>query len=175
MAAALVVVECGVRLISRVHPSVAIRHPVLGKTHQPGFEGAVFIEEAGRDVFLRFNSTGFRGEDHPLAKAQGEIRIAMLGDSMVAAVEVDEREQVIEVDIAGVDYIGAAKVDNCITVGVRQRWVIDICLVAIHVKRHGIGKRQRGQATVTAGFARVFEKSCADVVMCDDNGTGLGK
>ncbi len=95
-AAALVVVECGVRLISRVHPSLAIRHPVLGKTHQPDFEGAVFIEEAGRDVFLRFNSTGFRGEDHPRTKAQGEVRIAMLGDSMVAAVEIDEEQTTVK-------------------------------------------------------------------------------
>jgi hypothetical protein len=50
----------------------------------------VFVDEAEAEVELRFNREGFRGPDRPMAKPPGTFRIAVVGDSMVAAVATPE-------------------------------------------------------------------------------------
>lgn len=92
---ALALAELLIRLTIHVEPSLQIRDPVLGKKFAPNFTGQVWIEEAQRKVALRFNRDGFRGPDYPHQKPVGVKRIAVLGDSMVAAVAVDENDTMV--------------------------------------------------------------------------------
>jgi hypothetical protein len=63
---------------------------VSGKHWIPGYDGEVFVPEAGRRVRLRFHRDGFRGPERPYQKPPGVRRVVVLGDSMIAAVAVDE-------------------------------------------------------------------------------------
>jgi hypothetical protein len=76
-------------------PALLVRHPVLGKTYRPHFEGDVYVPEAGRKIHLRFNRDGFRGADIPLEKEPDVRRIAVIGDSFVVAVGVDEDQTLV--------------------------------------------------------------------------------
>ena len=49
----------------------------------------LFVPEAGRAAHLRVHRDGFRGPDLPYQKAPGTARVALLGDSMIAAVATD--------------------------------------------------------------------------------------
>jgi hypothetical protein len=84
--------EIGVRIFTDTPPAIGVRDTVVGKRHRPGFSDDVFVEEAGRKVHLRFNREGFRGADLPYERDPGTRRIALLGDSFVAAVACDEEE-----------------------------------------------------------------------------------
>jgi len=70
------------------------KDPRVGHHYRPGFSGLRFIPEAGRPVYLRFNQLGYRGPDYEREKPDGVYRVAVLGDSFVAAVAVDENETV---------------------------------------------------------------------------------
>lgn len=63
----------------------------VGVVNTPGFVGTVVDRESKRAIELRFNAEGFRGPewttDHP-----GDLRVAVLGDSMVAGLAVAEEE-----------------------------------------------------------------------------------
>lgn len=96
MLLALVLAEVLIRLAINVEPSLEVRDPVLGKTFIPGFSGQVWIEEAQREINLRFNTDGFRGPDYAHDKPAGVRRVAVLGDSMVASVAVDEKDTMVE-------------------------------------------------------------------------------
>jgi lysophospholipase L1-like esterase len=48
------------------------------------------VDEAGRAVSLRFNSAGFRGPDWSRGKPAHGLRVAVLGDSMTAAIATEE-------------------------------------------------------------------------------------
>ena len=93
--ACLGLAEVGVRLFSNVGPGLLIRDRVVGKKYQPGFAGDVFIPEAGRDIHLRFNEHGFRGVDLPAKRPAGHRRVAVLGDSYVVAVAVQEEQTAV--------------------------------------------------------------------------------
>jgi hypothetical protein len=92
IAICLVLLEIGVRIFTDIPPVVGQRDPVVGKRYRPGFRDSVFVEEAGREIHLVFNRDGFRGEDVPYERAPDVRRIAVLGDSLVAAVECDEED-----------------------------------------------------------------------------------
>lgn len=62
----------------------------MGKRFRPGFAARVFVPECGCEVDLRFNRDGLRGPDRPQAKAPSVKRVALVGDSMVAAVATGE-------------------------------------------------------------------------------------
>jgi hypothetical protein len=91
----LLVAEAGTRLFSPIGPALLVTDPVIGKRFVPGYAGSVFVDEAGREVFLRFNHEGFRGPDWPLVKPPGTRRLAVVGDSMIAAVAVDEEKTLV--------------------------------------------------------------------------------
>jgi hypothetical protein len=91
----LVAAEIGVRLFADVGPSLLVRDAAIGKKYVAGFDGDVFVPEAGRRVRLRFQRDGFRGVDRPYAKPHGVRRVAVLGDSMVVAVATDEDETLV--------------------------------------------------------------------------------
>ena len=90
IAVALVVGEAFVRLLTRTPPSLLVTDPVVGKRFRPGFASRVFVPECGCEVDLRFNREGLRGPDRPYAKPPGVKRVALIGDSMVAAVATAE-------------------------------------------------------------------------------------
>jgi hypothetical protein len=91
----LLAAEAGTRLFSRIGPSLLMTDPVVGKHYVPGFRGHVFVDEAGREVSLRFNREGFRGPDRPRTKPSGTLRIAVIGDSMISAVATDEEKTLV--------------------------------------------------------------------------------
>lgn len=97
LALMLVALEIGVRVFADVPPTIGVRDPVIGKKHRPNFAGKVFVDEAGREVFLRFNGEGFRGPDVPYQRAPDARRIAVLGDSFVAAIASDEDDTAVGV------------------------------------------------------------------------------
>ncbi len=88
--------EAATRLFANVTPPLGVRDPHVGGTYRPGFQGAVHSEESGREVFLRFNREGFRGEDLPYEPAAGARRIAILGDSFIAGLACGEEETLVE-------------------------------------------------------------------------------
>jgi len=91
----LLVLEIGTRIFTDIIPPLNVSDPVLGKRYQESFETTVFVPEAQREIYLRFNSVGFRGPDRPFAKPEGVRRIAVLGDSMIASLAVDERDTLV--------------------------------------------------------------------------------
>jgi hypothetical protein len=95
VAACLLAFEAGTRLFSRIGPALLLTDPVVGKRYVPGWEGRVFVDEAGREVTFRFNRDGFRGPDRPRAKPPGTRRIAVVGDSMISAMATDEDETLV--------------------------------------------------------------------------------
>lgn len=92
VAVALAFLEVALRLFDDRGPSLFVKDTLVGSRYLPGYDGRPWIEEAGRRVHLRFNRLGFRGPDLDLEKATGARRLALLGDSFVAAVGVDEAE-----------------------------------------------------------------------------------
>jgi len=89
------VLEIGTRVLTDIPPAITERHPVVGKTYRPNFRGNVFVAESGNTVYLRFNREGFRGEDVPFEKGPDVRRIAMIGDSFVAAIAVEEDQTAV--------------------------------------------------------------------------------
>jgi lysophospholipase L1-like esterase len=92
LAVALLVAEGLVRLFSPIGPALLVTDPVAGKRYRPGFEGPVFVDEAEREVAVRVNALGFRGPEWPRRKPAGGLRVAVLGDSMTAAVATEEEQ-----------------------------------------------------------------------------------
>lgn len=90
VALTLLVAEAGVRLLTRTGPALLVTDPVVGKRFRAGYAGRVFVPECGCEVDLRFNRDGLRGPDRPQAKPAGAVRLALVGDSMVAAVATAE-------------------------------------------------------------------------------------
>jgi hypothetical protein len=92
LAITLLVLELATRAFTSVGPPLAARDPVVGKTYTPSYAGEVYVDECDCDVFLRFNREGFRGPDFPYQKTPGVRRLALIGDSMVAAVATPEQQ-----------------------------------------------------------------------------------
>jgi hypothetical protein len=86
----LLALEGATRAFGRVGPTLIVKDARIGKRYRPGFEGDVYVAEAGRRVRLRFNRDGFRGPDRPDLPSAGVRRIAVIGDSMTVAVATDE-------------------------------------------------------------------------------------
>jgi hypothetical protein len=86
----LAVAEVGVRVFTRTSPALIVSDPVVGKRFRAGYSGRVFVPECACEVELRFNGEGLRGPDLPRAKPPGLVRVALVGDSMVAAVATAE-------------------------------------------------------------------------------------
>jgi hypothetical protein len=95
VAACLAAFEMGTRLFADVGPSLIVKDPVVGKRYRAGFQGEVYVPEAGRRVALRFNRDGFRGPDRPYEKPPGVRRVAVLGDSMIVAAATDEEKTLV--------------------------------------------------------------------------------
>jgi len=86
----LLVGEAGVRLLTRTPPALLVTDPVVGKRFLRSFAARIHVPECGCEVDLRFDREGLRGPDRPYAKPPGTKRVALVGDSMVAAVATAE-------------------------------------------------------------------------------------
>ncbi|MGH9361926.1 MAG: SGNH/GDSL hydrolase family protein, partial [Thermoanaerobaculia bacterium] len=82
---ALAALELALRLAGYSHPNFYRPEPVRGWGLRPGAAGR-WRQEG--DAPVRINRDGLRDEEHPVAKPPGELRIALLGDSMVEALQV---------------------------------------------------------------------------------------
>lgn len=92
--AGLLAAEGIVRLTTNEGFSILIKHPVMGQTYRPDFDGPFFDREARRTTQVRINHEGFRGPSVPRDKPRGVTRVALLGDSFFAGLAVDEEETV---------------------------------------------------------------------------------
>lgn len=93
---ALLLAELGVRLAGHEGPSATFRDREVGRRFTRAWSGEVFIEEAGRPVHLHFNAHGVRDRDWSALPAPGSVRVAVLGDSMVAALATDAAQRFTE-------------------------------------------------------------------------------
>jgi hypothetical protein len=93
--ATVVVGEIVVRLIGRVVPPVTVRDPAIGRRYVKNFDQRVYNPESESEVGLRFNNLGFRGPDRTLEKPVGVKRVAVIGDSMIAGLTVEENDTAV--------------------------------------------------------------------------------
>lgn len=93
--ALLICAEIATRLLTNTIPPLTVKDPVVGQHYLPSFEGVVYVPEAEREVRLRFNRWGFRGPDWRRQKPPGVRRVAVLGDSMIASLAVDEEDTLV--------------------------------------------------------------------------------
>lgn len=151
---AVLVAEVAVRAFSTQGFSLLVKDAVVGQRYRPLFDGSVFVPEAGRKVHLRFNDLGYRGPDVPEKKPAGVRRVAVLGDSFVAAVAVDE------------DKTMSAQLEQQMNrISRSERW---------EVLNFGVSGNSTGQSLLTwRNFAQRFQPDL--VVLCFYNGNDLAE
>ena len=86
-ALALVVLDVGIRIANHWYPYFYCYDAERGWGLNPGAHGR-YTREGG--AYLRINQDGFRGPDYPRPKPAGVVRVAVLGDSYVEAMQVAE-------------------------------------------------------------------------------------
>lgn len=91
----LLAVEFVLRCDPTIVPALTERDSRVGQKFLPGFVGEIYSHESERLIPLRFNREGFRGPDRPKEKSPGVVRVAILGDSLVGAVEVEEQHTLV--------------------------------------------------------------------------------
>lgn len=93
MALGLALAEGAVRWLAADAISLLVKDPVVGQRYRPGFARTIYVREADREIFERFNREGFRGPDYRIEHPPSPVRrIAVLGDSFIAGIGVDEGE-----------------------------------------------------------------------------------
>lgn len=151
--AAVLCAEIGVRLFSSQGFSLLVKDGVVGQRYRPGFNGAMFVPESGRKVHLRFNSLGYRGPEVSPNKPVGVRRAAVLGDSFVAAVAVEEEDTMVGQLRDRLEHVSG------------ESW---------EVLNFGVSGNSSGQSLLTwRNFARRFEPDL--VILCFYNGNDLAE
>ncbi|HJU29251.1 MAG TPA: SGNH/GDSL hydrolase family protein, partial [Candidatus Binataceae bacterium] len=84
---ALLVADVGIRIANHWFPYFYCYDEHRGWGLNPGAHGWYRREGV---AYVRINRDGFRGPDYPKAKPPGTIRIAVIGDSYVEAIQVPE-------------------------------------------------------------------------------------
>jgi hypothetical protein len=84
---ALILADIGIRIANRWYPYFYCYDDYRGWGLNPGAHGWYRREGASH---VRINRDGFRGPDYPKAKPPDTVRIAVLGDSYVEAMQVPE-------------------------------------------------------------------------------------
>lgn len=91
----LIIAEIALRLILPTHKTnyaraIVLEDPTTGQTvHKKNMDELIYSGEAEREVRIKTNAEGYVGKDYPVEKPPGKKRIAILGDSYVAALQVD--------------------------------------------------------------------------------------
>lgn len=89
LAMGVLVAELALRVLGLAYPHFYWSAPDTGANHLPGAAGR-FTSEG--ESWVEINSFGMRDREHTLAKPPGHYRIALLGDSYSAAMQVDLHE-----------------------------------------------------------------------------------
>ena len=88
----LILGEIAIRSFTNISPPLTVRNLKIGKTYRKNISKEIFAPESEKKVFLKFNNEGFRGSTRPIAKNDNTIRIAILGDSQIAAINNNEED-----------------------------------------------------------------------------------
>jgi lysophospholipase L1-like esterase len=115
--AQFLVFEAGMRIVGGSEAAPAFQRlfmtdPRVGHRLRPGAETHFATSEYATDI--RINSAGVRGGEIP-SKTPGERRVAVLGDSLVLAVQVDDEQtfcRLLERDLAGQEPGSTVRVIN---------------------------------------------------------------
>ena len=91
----LAFLEVGVRTIAHTAFPLLRTDPEVGSIMVKNYSGYAWDELSHRKNYIRTNSVGYVGEDVTLMKPTSTIRIAMLGDSGIAALQVDYRKNFV--------------------------------------------------------------------------------
>ena len=91
----LAFLEVGVRTIAHTAFPLLRTDPEVGSIMVKNYSGYAWDELSHRKNYIHTNSIGYVGEDVALVKANGTVRIAMLGDSGIAALQVDYRKNFV--------------------------------------------------------------------------------
>lgn len=125
--AGLALVELGMRVlgIEYLRPDYAVFDADRGWRHPPGLD---FRWREEGDSWVRTNGEGYRDADRRREKDAGTFRIAVLGDSMTAAFEVDVRKSFPAVLEDGLNAKEGARRAEVLNFGVRaygtlQEWM----------------------------------------------------
>ena len=87
--------EVATRLLTDIGPPIRVRDREIGNRYRRDHETKLFVPEGNRRVALRFNREGFRGPDREPAKPTDTCRIAVLGDSHIAAIATPEEQTLV--------------------------------------------------------------------------------
>jgi hypothetical protein len=85
----LAIAEAGLRLVGYSSPEFYQADEILGYSLTPNVSG--WYRKEGR-TFVQINSDGFRDVEHSVEKPPGVYRIAVVGDSYVEALQVEQDE-----------------------------------------------------------------------------------
>ncbi len=90
LTAAFLLLEAGLRLagIDFGYPTFRVFDEQRGYAYRPNAQGWLKGEQIEEPVFIQINSQGLRDQEHNLSKAPSALRIAVLGDSYTAALEM---------------------------------------------------------------------------------------
>ncbi len=92
LALILLTLELATRFFSSRPPLITERDTRIGRRYRRSMRLPVYNKEAKRTVLLRTNSAGFRGPEYARPKPTTVYRVAILGDSFVAAEGLPEDE-----------------------------------------------------------------------------------
>jgi lysophospholipase L1-like esterase len=81
--------EMGVRVIGKTAFPLLRTDPEVGSIHVKNYSGLAWDALSARKNYIHTNSIGYVGDDVAFLKPTSTIRIAMLGDSGLAALQVD--------------------------------------------------------------------------------------
>ena len=84
----LLLVELGLRLAGISYPRLYLQDALVGSTFRPGIS---FQQHDEGNAFVEINSLGYRDVEWSQVKSSDTVRIAVLGDSFVAAIQVDRQ------------------------------------------------------------------------------------
>jgi hypothetical protein len=101
----IVVLEAGLRLAGYTNVRMSKRDDNRGTARIPGVE-LVYTDEGFSHV--RINSAGFRDDEWEVKKPGNTLRVAILGDSYVEALQVEEEERFAEIAQRELNAPGAA-------------------------------------------------------------------
>lgn len=87
--ATLAYLEFGVRILAGSAFPLLRNDPEVGSIHVRNFSGLVWDGDSQRNNFIITNSWGYIGKDYNLSNSPTTLRIAVLGDSVTAALQVD--------------------------------------------------------------------------------------
>lgn len=129
------IAEITLRIVGFSHPRFFQPDEFVGSIHRPGAEGRWRSEG---DAFVQINDAGFRDLQRTLHKPDGTIRIAVLGDSYVSAMQVDLTETLwiqLEDMLGQCAYLAGSKIE-ILNFGVSGHGTMQELLMFRHFARH---------------------------------------